>query len=72
MKLHPNAERITTESALLASKIFSASDDHRSRLAFHVGLLIGEINQLCEVIQNHEEEIARLNIEITNLIHESR
>ena len=52
----------------IADKQFG--DDHRNRLAFHCGMLQGEIRVLCIYLNNHEEEIKKLQTEIAYLKHQ--
>jgi hypothetical protein len=42
-------------------------DDHRSRLAYHCGMLKGEMRVLAIYLNNSEEEIKRLQREIVHL-----
>lgn len=42
-------------------------DDHRNRLAYHCGMLKGEMRVLAIYLNNSEEEIKRLQREIVHL-----
>jgi hypothetical protein len=45
-------------------------EDHRNRLAYHCGMLKGEIRVLAIYLNNSEEEIKKLQIEIAHLKHQ--
>ena len=58
-----NADQIINEVAQKASKAYQDADA-RDRLAYQVGMLQGQIRNLCYLIEVTQEQVQVLNLEI--------
>ena len=58
-----NADKIISQVALQASTIYQDADA-RDRLAFQVGMLQGQIRDLCYQLEINQEQVKVLNLQI--------
>lgn len=58
-----NADKIISQVALRASTIYQDADA-RDRLAFQVGMLQGQIRDLCYQLEINQEQVKVLNLQI--------